>query len=119
MGVGGVAGFWLPAGLLAGVLGVAAAAFTPVLVRDLWQLGRRGWLTAFVVWVGGAAFAGLAVPIGIVAFGLVLVAFYSYTWVLKLAVGEWLREAEEAAAWERESARWRAEAAAEAAALAA
>lgn len=107
-GVGGLAGFWLPAAPLAAALGLAAVVFTPLLVHALWRLGRLGWLTAFVVVVGGMLLGTLVLGSARVGLGgaLVLLAFYSFTWVLKLVVAEWVREAEEAALWTREKARW-------------
>lgn len=117
----GVAGFWLPAGPLALALGVAAVAFTPYLVVSLWRLRRVGWLAAFGGTVGGAVLGALAIggPWAGLGGALVLLAFYACTWVLKLSVTEWLRQAEEAAAWAREKARWEGDALAEAAALSA
>lgn len=107
-GVGGLAGFWLPAGPLAALLSAAAVGFTPVLVHALWTLGRRGWLLSFVVLVGGALVASLAMPgvWGALRWAPVLLAFYGYTWALKLAVAEWVRQAEEAVQWQAEKARW-------------
>ena len=118
-GVGGLIGFWLPTALLAGVLGLAAVVFTPVLVASLWRLRRFGWLAAFGVLVGGTALGTLALGAAWGGLGgaLVLLAFYTYTWVLKLAVAEWVREVEGAIAWARERARWEAEKVAEMAAL--
>ena len=118
-GLGAAAVLWLPVGLVAGALAAAAVAFTPLLVHALWTLGRRGWLAAFVGLVGGAALAtaGLPAEWGVLRGGLVLLAFYSYTWTLKLAVTEWVRAAEEASRWRIEKARWAAAAEAEIAAL--
>jgi hypothetical protein len=111
-GVAGLAGFWLPAAPLAAALGLVAVAFTPLLVHALWHLGRVGWLAAFAVLVGGTMLGMVALGGAGVGLGgaLVLLAFYSYTWVLRVAVAEWVREAEEAALWTREKARWAAEA---------
>lgn len=105
-GVGALAGFWLPATLLGGALGLAAVAFLPVLVVSLWRLGRRGWLAALAVVVGGAALAVLGAGGASVALGgaAVLFAFYAFVWALKLTVAEWVREAEEAARWQTERA---------------
>lgn len=107
-----VGGFWLPAGPLVGVLGVGAVVFAPVLIHCLWRLGRRGWLAAFAVVVGGAMIGARALPSewGALAWGLVLLAFYAYTVALGLVARDWLRQAEEAVEWQREKARWAAEA---------
>ena len=118
-GVSGAAAFWLPYGLVAAGLGIAAVAFTPYLVVTLWRLGRRGWLAAFAGVVGGAvAVAGAwsGAWAGVVGL-LPLLVFYGYTWVLKLAVAEWVRETEETVRWAREKARWEAAASAELAGL--
>lgn len=107
-GAVGLAGFWLPVGPLVAVLGLAAVVFTPVLVTRLWRLKQTGWLVGFAVWVGGAALLGLHLsgPWAGLRGALVLVAFYSYAWLLKLAVAEWLRETPEATEWARTKARW-------------
>ena len=114
-----LAGMWLPVGPLTAVLALAAAVFTPVLVRDLWGLRRWGWLGAFAVAVGGALALTSLLPEewGVVRWGLVLLTYYGYTWVLGLAVAEWAREADESARWRREKAEWDAERDAELAGL--
>lgn len=111
-GVVGLAGFWLPIGPLVAVLSLAAIVFTPMLVANLWGLRRTGWLVGFAVWVGGAAVVGglLDGPWAGLRGALVLVAFYSYAWVLTLAVAEWWHEATEAAEWARTKAQWQADA---------
>ncbi len=111
--------YWLPYRLVASLLGMAAAVFTPVLVVHLWALGRRGWLAAFVGLVGGLFLMSSALPgpwrslSGL----LPLLGVYVFTWVLKLAVAAWIQEIEEAIQWRIEKARWAEEAAAEMAAL--
>ncbi|MEM0963298.1 MAG: hypothetical protein AAGK21_12270 [Bacteroidota bacterium] len=107
-----ILGMWLFAGPLAMLLGVAAVVFTPVLVHDLWRLGRWGWLVGFAVVVGVPLAVGVALPgvAPLFRWGAVLVGFYAYTWLLKLAVAEWLRQSEEESLWAREKARWAQEA---------
>lgn len=111
--------YWLPYSLVGSLLGIAAVAFTPILVVHLWALGRRGWLATFVGLMGGLFLLGGALPgpwRGLLGL-LPLLGFYVFTWVLKLAVGEWIQEVEEAIRWRIEKARWADEAAAEMAAL--
>lgn len=92
--------FVLPVPFAAAVLSVAAVVFTPVLVHDLWHLERRGWLGTFGGVVGTPLVAAVLLPgapgaasamCGLFA----LLAFYTYTWVLSMAVASWLTEAQE------------------------
>ncbi|WP_412068785.1 hypothetical protein [Rubrivirga sp. IMCC43871] len=99
------AGYWVPTGLLAALLGTAAVAFVPYLLTALYAIGRPGWIVGFVgvVGVAGAAGAALGPPFGLY---LALLAFYAYTWTLRLFVREWLRSAEEAIEWDRRQREW-------------
>ena len=109
-GLGAVV-FWLPAGPIGAFLVAAALAFTPYLIVTLVRLRRWGWLGAFGMWVGGAGVLATFVPSmwSVVAGALILFAFYSYTWALRLAVGGWQRKGTEAATWARERAAWDAD----------
>ena len=112
-GVGALAVVFLPFQWVIVVLALAAVVFTPILVLNLWALRQTGWLVGFAVWVGGAALILTILSgslVGGLRSGVVLFAFYSYTWALKLTVSEWCREATEAAVWASTQARWAADA---------
>ena len=110
-GTMGVAGFWLPVGVLTGAMTIAAVAFAPMMLHALWTLRRRGWVAGFAAVVGGTALATslLAGLASVLAPVLTLLAFYIYCWVLKLFVSDWARVTTEAAEWRRTQARWAAE----------
>ena len=95
--LGGSAAFWLPYQLVFTVLVLLAAVFTPYM---LWQLFRARWFKSigvFVVVVLLPFVCSKVVPVNdplaeFLLLALPLVAFYVYTWVLRLVLGEHLSE---------------------------
>jgi hypothetical protein len=91
-------------GLLAGVpfvpvlliLGLAALAFAPFLLKVLIQMRHWGWVTAFAIMVGVPCilwFFPVENPILSVIVNLLpLLMFYLFCWLLRTAVEEWIEE---------------------------
>jgi hypothetical protein len=96
--------FFVPAGLVGGVLVALAVAFTPYMVWKLAEAGWRGSIVVFAVFVlGPLAASGVAEGDSLLRYALAagsLVAFYLYTWGLCHVVGERLAEMDEVRAIE-------------------
>ncbi len=104
---GGV--FWLPIGLITGLLTVLAMAFTPYLI---WRLAQARWYKTIGLYGAlvllpllAAQLTSLTEPVWsfVLRFGP-LVMFYVFTLVLKHVLGDHLREIEGARSVEAEPA---------------
>lgn len=89
------AGFAGPAAFMASLAFVAAAIFAPLMMWKLVQLRKWGWIAGFAVCVGGAFL--LPVPDNLIGAYLLstlpMIAFYGYTFLLKLVVSGWMTDA--------------------------
>ena len=83
-------------GVVLPVLCLTAAGFSVYILRALIAAGKKGWVTAFGILVGGP-FLLCLIPdeSGIVVSALwfiPLVTFYFYCWLLRYCVTEWLSD---------------------------
>lgn len=94
--LGGAFAFFTPYGLVVLILAGTAVAFTPYLLYQLWR--ARWWksIVTFVVVVLaplGFWLAGFGDELGQYLLSAVpLAAFFVYTWILRLVIGEDLQE---------------------------
>jgi hypothetical protein len=96
--------FFVPAGLVGGVLVALAVVFTPYMLWKLAEGRWRGSIAVFAVFVlGPLAASGVVEGGSLLRYALAagsLVAFYLYTWGLCHVVGEHLAEMDEVRAIE-------------------
>lgn len=97
-GLSGLA-FLVPYKYIADLLTLAAVIFTPYMLWRLFKARRFGWIVGFFITVGFPFLLGrFAGSTGMVAGFLLsvfpLIAFYFYTWMLRLKTGEWLLDVE-------------------------
>lgn len=101
-GMGGA--FFLPASVVFSVVMLAAVAFTPYMLHQLYQLRWFGWLSTFGLVVGLPITMCLITSasgyMGYLIWGGVLVFFFTYTWALRWQVEHRLEEM----SWQRELA---------------
>ena len=106
---GAVGFFFIPPRIVAGLLYLAALVFTPYMLWKLSRLRKWSWIIAFVIFVGLPAL-GFAVPEKsiVLKFGInayLLVAFYLFCVVLRLATMTWLEDLKGREELERRSVR--------------
>jgi len=85
--------------VLSVILSVAIFIFVPLMIKTLWQLEKRGWLIALVLltavpYIISLIFMGNTLIYTIFS-SLGMLNFFSYCWVLKFSVKEWLDEFDE------------------------
>lgn len=94
--------FFIPYGIVLTLLKWAAVIFAPYMLWRLAQSKRFGWIAAFMFVVGlPLGFSMITQPQGVGGFIISVVplfTFYSYTWLLRHTVAEWLEELR----WQRE-----------------
>ncbi len=95
--LGGAAAFWLPYTLIFSVLTILAVLFVPYMLWKLYVGGwhKAIWIFAIVVLIPLAASRLVASENFLLKFLLIagpLIAFYTYTWILRLVLGEHLDE---------------------------
>lgn len=96
VGLGGLA-FFIPFGLVLTLLKWAAVIFTPCMLWRLFKARRFGWIVGFGIFVVLPFLAGWFMVkddliASIFTSMIPLAAFYLYTCVLRVVVGEWLEK---------------------------
>ncbi len=86
--------FFLPSGVVLGILIILALIVAPYTLSVLYKNGKRGWLLAFGIIVGipaGAAFihtGNHSFDVALHFFPLLM--FYFYCYILRYSAGEWV-----------------------------